>query len=73
MKKFFTADEILNELMNFLLNNLNELKEFHNVSEQLFQYGEKTAYIECFELIQRWEKAGKFGPDFNVEAFFKFY
>lgn len=35
-----------------------------------FIYGEKTAYIECLELIQHWEDAEKNGLNFNIEARF---
>ena len=72
MKKLLTADEILIRMMNILLNNLDELREYRDASKHLFQYGEKTAYIECFELIQEWENAGELGIGFDVEFYFNF-
>ena len=32
-----------------------------------FLYGEKTAYVECLEIIQEWKKAKAFGLDFDIE------
>ena len=72
MKKLLTADEILIRMMNILLNNLDQLRDYNDAPKQLFQYGAKTAYIECFELIQEWENAGEFGIGFDVEFYFNF-
>ena len=72
MRKSLTAEEILARLMAVLLENLEDLKEAIDVPEQAFQYGEKTAYIECFEYIQDWEKAEKYDSDFDVESYFNF-
>lgn len=72
MKKSLTSDEIVIRMMNVILNNLDELKGVQNIPEEAFQYGEKTAYIECFELMQEWEKAGNFGVGFDVEFYFNF-
>ena len=35
-----------------------------------FGYGEKTAYVECLEIIQQWEKAKENGLDYEIEKFF---
>ena len=72
MKKFLTADEVLFKMINILIRNLGELKEFQDVPGQAFQYGEKTAYIECLEILQQWEKASELGVGFDVEFYFNF-
>ena len=72
MKKTLTSDETLLRLMLVLINNLNELKNVKNVPKQAFQYGEKTAYVECLELIQDWENASQFGLGYDIEHHFNF-
>ena len=72
MRNTLTADDVLIRMGYVLITNLSELKDVQDVPEQKFQYGEKTAYIECLELMQAWEKAELFRIDFEVESFFNF-
>ncbi len=72
MKKTLTSEETLTRLMLILVNNLTELKDVQDLPDQEFEYGEKTAYIECLELLQDWEKANQLGLDYNIEVYFNF-
>ena len=68
MKKL-TAQKTLNCIIDLLTYYLEQLQEVKSDGEQ-FKYGEKTAYIECLELIQLWDKADENGLDFNIEERF---
>ena len=61
------AKEILIYLIETLLFYLKELSE---VELDLFTYGEKTAFVECLEIIEYWEEAKLFGLDFDIEERF---
>ncbi len=61
------AEEVLAGLINLLLMHIEELFKYKNVEGQQFQYGERTAYTECLELIQEWEYAEVNGLDFEIE------
>lgn len=65
MKKH-TAHDILIKITETLLKYLEELSCLEKSNE--FAYGERVAYIECLEMIQRWEHADKNGLDFDIEA-----
>ncbi len=58
---------ILKKMIKLLLLYLEELSEYKDNKETQFQYGERTAYTECLEIIQGWSKAKKYGLDFNIE------
>ena len=61
-----TAEEILKyliELLEYYLWEINDL-------DGDFFIGEKYAYIECLEIIQKWEKASEAGLDYNIEKRF---
>lgn len=62
-----TADETLiyiKELFEYYLTELNGLEA------DKFIYGEKTAYVECLEIIQDWEKADEIKLNYNIEERF---
>lgn len=61
------AEEILKYIISTFTDYLKELSEKETDE---FGYGEKTAYVECLEIIQRWEKAKENGLDFEIEKFF---
>ena len=65
--KLFSSHETLQMIISILLNYLEELNGIKSSDENQFAYGEKTAYTECLELIQLWEKAHVTGLDFNIE------
>ena len=69
MKKL-TAVETLSYLIELFLEYLESLSEVCDLNKEQFVLGEKTAYVECLEIIQKWEHAGKSGLDFNIEAKF---
>ena len=66
-----TARETLIDLIETLLINLEELKEAKAEDKDLFAYGEKTAYVECLEIVQQWMEAVEHGLDFEVEKRYK--
>ena len=66
-----TARETLIDLIEILLINLEELKEAKAEDKDLFAYGEKTAYVECLEIVQQWMEAVEHGLDFEVEKRYK--
>ena len=43
------------------------IEEIETERQDLFLYGEKTAYVECLEMIQEWEEFKTFGLDFDIE------
>ena len=51
------AEEVLKYMADLLTSYLEELKEYGGAKYREFCYGEQTAYTECLEIIQRWEKA----------------
>lgn len=67
IKKNKNAKETLIMLIDLLVCYLEELAEFNYCEEELFQYGEKTAYVECLEAIQCWDKAKEHGLNFEIE------
>lgn len=61
------AKETLIYVIETLLFYLEELSEVCNTSGEQFVYGEKTAYIECLEMLQQWEEAKEKGLDLEIE------
>lgn len=61
------SKEILQRLIALLLTYLDELSNYKNVDGEQFQYGARTAYTECLELIQQWKYAKQNGLDFDIE------
>ena len=62
-----TANELLIFLIPLLTAYLEELSSSSALDENLFCYGEKTAYTECLEILQEWEFAESLGLDFEIE------
>lgn len=61
------AKETLGFLKEMLESNLAELNYSENNE---FVYGEKTAYVECLEIIQQWDKSKKLGLTYNIQKRF---
>lgn len=59
------AETLLEEIIENLELCLQELSDTDE--SDLFCHGEKTAYIECLEWIQDWEKASEKGLNFDIE------
>lgn len=55
-------------LAELLLFYLEELKETDKADINQFCYGERTAYTECLEIVQTWEKAREYGLGFDIES-----
>lgn len=62
-----TAEEVLEYMKELLETYLGEL---NGLEKNEFAYGEKTAYVECLEMIQIWEHARAMGLDYEVEKRF---
>ena len=69
MKKL-CAEDALAYLVKNLLNNLEELRAVGRDHENQFAFGEKTAYVECLEMLCLWVGAEKIGLDADVERCF---
>ena len=61
------TEEVLEIMMVKLLGYVEELKDYRNVEGEEFQYGERTAYTECLEMLQEWKEAKNKGLDFEIE------
>ncbi len=68
--KSFTAEETLEYLIELFLYYLEELKEVDEYNKNPFVHGEKTAYVECLEIIQKWSKSTIYGLNFDIEKRF---
>ena len=61
------AKKTLEMMIEVLLMYLEELSDVQDKPNEQFVYGEKLAYTECLEWIQVWNKAEKYGLDFDIE------
>ena len=62
--------EVLIYMINLLIEYLEELSVITDTPDNQFAYGEKTAYVECLEMLSAWEKAEENGLVFDVERRF---
>ena len=65
-----SAEETLSYMIDLFLEYLESLSSTQNPEKEQFILGERTAYVECLEIIQCWEHARKNGLDFDIEARF---
>ena len=49
------TEQVLITLINVIVTNLEELNSCEIKNQ--FVYGEKTAYVECLEIINLWDKS----------------
>ena len=61
------AEELLEMMIELLLLYIDELFACKGEGDEMFQYGERTAFTECLEWIQLWRYAEVNGLDFNIE------
>ena len=59
-----SAKEILIEM---IVTFTEYIEEIESEKQDMFLYGEKTAYVECLEMIQEWEECKTYGLDFDIE------
>lgn len=64
-----TAEEALKDLISEVIAMLVELNEVTD-GDELFIEGEKTALVECLEILKAWEDADDNGLNFNIEEVF---
>lgn len=60
------AEETLRYVIGTVKSHLCELYESDAVNTD-FVYGERTAYVECLELLASWDSAEENGLDFDIE------
>ena len=53
------AEKVLQFMIAKLIVYLDELSDCYNVPDGQFEYGEKTAYVECLEIIQHWDASSQ--------------
>ena len=58
------TEETLLKLIAVCTATLDELK--NEESNNAFVEGEMTAYVDCLEIIQSWNKSSLFGLNYNV-------
>lgn len=63
-------DDALQQITDRLIAYIEELFEFKDELETQFQYGERVAYTEYLEWIQKFGKAKNLGLDFDIEKRF---
>ncbi len=65
-----TAVETLIYLIDLLVSYLEDFKNRNNLCNNEFILGERTAYVECLEILQMWKDAFKNGLNFDIEKRF---
>ena len=60
------SEEVLKMMIKLLLPYIDELATSKKEGRQ-FEYGEKLAYTECLEWIQKWEYAECYGLNCDIE------
>lgn len=63
-----TKEELLERTIHEIVGKLRNLLTYPR--EEGYFMGERTAYVECLELLERWEKAAEYGLDFDIEKVF---
>ena len=65
------APELLSYMIDLLTHYLTELSDGEDSrAAAQFVYGEKTAYVECLEILSQWEHAQEHGLTFDIEERF---
>lgn len=68
MQSKLTAEDTLDFLIDVIRQNLSELYGTLPANCNVhFIHGEKTAYVECLEIAQYWEKAAERGLTGRIE------
>ncbi len=68
MLQKLNAEETLEYLIGVVKANLGELYgELPAACNRHFIHGEKTAYVECLEIVQLWNKAAERGLEGALE------
>ena len=64
------AEKTLSYAINHLLTNLQELSDISDCPSQAFDFGQKTAFVECLEMLQFWTEAKDGILNFDIEEKF---
>lgn len=70
MKHFqMSGDAVLEHLIDLLEAYLQEFANQRSKRKRRqFVEGERTAYVECLEIIQMWDSAAQHGLNWDIEA-----
>ncbi len=63
-----SAEYALAQMIHEICKKLDELKFSYQNDD--YTNGMKTAYVECLEIIQMWEKSKLFGLNFHIESMY---
>ena len=62
-----SSDDLLKFMIEMLLVYIEARFPYKDVEGEQFQYGERVAYTECLEWLQKWEYAEINELDFDIE------
>lgn len=68
MTNRYTAEETLRYIIKNLIYYLDKFNQVKDLENNQFAYGEKIAYIECLEMLEKWEMADKSGLNIDIEG-----
>ena len=68
MKEMEDAEEVFMYMKERIEEYLECINAMGSLEDDDFTYGEKTAYVECLEMMQLWVKAKKLGLDYRIEG-----
>lgn len=63
-----SAEYTLAQMISEICEKLDDLK--YASPNDNYISGLKTAYVECLEIIQLWEKSKQFGLNFHIETMY---
>ena len=61
-----SAEYTLSQMIPAIIDKLDHLKR--TGSDDEYSDGQRTAYVECLELIQKWEKSKFYNLNFHIET-----
>lgn len=64
LHNFLSSEDLLVDMIGEIRSRLDKLG---NIDDK-YNLGLKTAYVECLEIIQLWNKACPFGLNFDIET-----
>ncbi len=63
-----SAEYALAQMIHEICKKLDELK--YTNKNDAYTNGMRTAYVECLEIIQMWNKSKHFGLNFHIESMY---
>lgn len=66
-----TSEQVMKRMIDTFTGYLEDLSYPASAYENWdFAFGEKTAFVECLEILQTWDKAEENGLDYDIEKKF---